>query len=99
MAKNIIVIGSGAAGMTAASAAKRNDPAANVTVFTEDEHIAYSPCVIPWVIEGRTKWDNIVMHDAAFYEKERGIKVFTKTSVTAVDGDKKTVTAADKTYA
>lgn len=98
MAKNIIVIGSGAAGMTAASTAKKKDPSANVTVFTEDEHIAYSPCVIPWAIEGRAEWKDIIMHDPAFYEKERGIKVFTKTSVTAVDGNAKTLTAGGQTY-
>lgn len=95
---NIIVIGSGAAGMTAASEARRNNPDAKVTVFTEDEHIAYSPCVIPWVLEGRTTWDKIVMHDPAFYKKERNIEVLTKTKVEAVDGEKKTVTAAGKTY-
>ena len=40
MPKQIIVIGSGAAGMSAASSAKRADPQAKVIVFTEDEHIA-----------------------------------------------------------
>ena len=98
MPKNIIVIGSGAAGMSAASSAKRADPKAKVTVFTEDEHIAYSPCVIPWAIEGKTGWNDIIMHDAAYYKKERDIEVLTKTSVTAVDGANKTVTAGGKTY-
>ena len=98
MPKNIIVIGSGAAGMSAASSAKRADPQAKVTVFTEDEHIAYSPCVIPWAIEGKTGWNDIIMHDVAYYKKERDIEVLTKTSVTAVDGANKTVTAGGKTY-
>ena len=98
MPKQIIVIGSGAAGMSAASSAKRANPQAKVIVFTEDEHIAYSPCVIPWAIEGKTGWDDIIMHDAAFYKKERDIEVITKTSVTAVDGNEKTVTAGGKTY-
>jgi len=98
MPKNIIVIGSGAAGMTAASAAKRTDPKAKVIVFTEDEHVAYSPCVIPWVLEGKASWEDIVMHDAPFYSKERGIDVRTKTKVTSADGDKRTVTASGKTY-
>ena len=98
MPKQIIVIGSGAAGMSAASSAKRADPQAKVTVFTEDEHIAYSPCVIPWAIEGKTGWNDIIMHDAAYYKKERDIEVLTKTSVTAVDGANKTVTAGGKTY-
>ena len=93
MSKNVVVIGSGAAGMTAASEAKRCDPSAKVTVITEDEHIAYSPCVIPWAIEGKAKWEDVVMHDVAFYKKERGIDVLTKTKVTSVsDADKKVVT-------
>ncbi len=97
MSKNVIVIGSGAAGMTAASEAKRCDPSAKVTVITEDEHIAYSPCVIPWALEGRTGWDDIVMHDAAFYKKERDIDVLTRTKVTAVsDADKKVTTEDGK---
>jgi len=98
MARNIIVIGSGAAGMTAASAAKRTDPGANVTVFTEDEHIAYSPCVIPWVLEGKLKWKDIVMHDAPFYSKERGMTIHTRTKVTGVDRIAKKVTASGVTY-
>ena len=98
MPKQIIVIGSGAAGMSAASSAKRADPQAKVIVFTEDEHIAYSPCVIPWAIEGKTGWDDIIMHDPAYYKKERDIEVITKTSVSAVDGTGKTVTAGGKTY-
>ncbi|MCL1984058.1 MAG: FAD-dependent oxidoreductase [Methanomassiliicoccaceae archaeon] len=98
MPKNIIVIGSGAAGMTAASAAKRTDPEANVIVFTEDEHIAYSPCVIPWVLEGRTSWNDIVMHDPSFYSEERGIDVRIRTKVTSADGIAKTVTAGGVEY-
>ena len=60
--------------MTAASSAKKKDPTADVKVFTEDENIAYSPCVIPWAIEGRAKWEDIIMHDPAYYEKERDRK-------------------------
>lgn len=88
----VIVIGSGAAGMTAASEAKRADPTADVTVFTEDEHIAYSPCVIPWALEGKAKWEDIVMHDSEYYSKERGITVLTRTKVTGVNDSEKTVT-------
>jgi NADH oxidase (H2O2-forming) len=98
MARKIVVIGSGAAGLTAASAAKRTDPRAEITVFTEDEHIAYSPCVIPWVLEGKAKWEDIVMHDAEFYSRERGISVHTRTKVTAADADSRTVTASGRTY-
>ena len=97
MTKNIVVVGSGAAGMTAASTAKKYNVNANVTVFTEDEHIAYSPCAIPWVIEGKMEWKDIVMHDVAHYEKN-GISVRTRTKVTAVDHDRKVVTADGTEY-
>lgn len=98
MAKRIIVIGSGAAGMSAASAAREASPDADITVFTEDEDIAYSPCAIPWGIEGRSQWDEIVMHTPQFYSEKRNIRVLTKTKVEFVDGEAKTVTAGGESY-
>lgn len=91
-----MVIGSGAAGMTAASAARETDNEAQVTLFTEEEHIAYSPCAIPFVLEGKIKdFPSIVMHDPDFYKKNRNILVRTETPVTSIDGDSKTLSLFD----
>jgi NADH oxidase (H2O2-forming) len=98
MAKEIIIIGSGAAGMTAASSARATDASAKITVFTEDEDIAYSPCIIPWVLERKSTWKDVVMHTPEFYKEEKNIEVFTKTKVESVDGDNKTLIASGKTY-
>jgi len=49
VARRIVVIGGGAAGIGAAGAAKGTDPSAEVTVFTEYQDAAYSPCGIPYV--------------------------------------------------
>ena len=49
MGKRIVIIGGGAAGIGAAGAAKGTDPEAEVTVFTEYQDAAYSPCGIPYV--------------------------------------------------
>lgn len=96
MAKRIIVIGSGAAGMTAASTARSMDREAEITVITEEEHISYSPCAIPFVLEGRIKdFPSIVMHDPEFYRRERDITVRTLAKVVGADADKRTVTLAD----
>lgn len=96
MAKRIIVIGSGAAGMTAASAARKQSADAEITLFTEDEHIAYSPCAIPYVIEGRIpNFESIVMHTPQFYKEKRNIEVRTRTKVTSLDVDKRTLTTSD----
>ncbi|MDR1690380.1 MAG: FAD-dependent oxidoreductase [Candidatus Methanoplasma sp.] len=98
MAKEIIIIGSGGAGMTAASSARKTDPNANITVFTEDTDVAYSPCVIPWVIEGKVSWESMVMHTPEYYSKNKNIKIFTETKVESVDDSAKTVTAGGKIY-
>ncbi|MFP4170570.1 MAG: NAD(P)/FAD-dependent oxidoreductase [Methanomassiliicoccales archaeon] len=95
MARKIVVIGTGAAGMPAASTARKNDKDAEINVITDDEYIAYSPCVIPWVLEGMMGWDYIVMHDPEFYEKERDIHVHTQLKATEVDMDNKKVTTED----
>ena len=96
MAKRIAVIGSGAAGMTAASSARERDQEAEITVFTEDEHVAYSPCAIPFVIEGRIKdFRSIVMHTPEWYRKERRIDVHVRTKVTGVDLEGKLLTLQD----
>ncbi len=98
MAKKIIIIGSGAAGMTAASSARAANKEAEIIVFTEEEHISYSPCAIPFVLEGKIKdFPSIVMHHPEFYRRERNIDVRTRSKVTAVDAEKKTVTLVDGT--
>ena len=73
--------------MSAASSAREASPDADITVFTEDVDIAYSPCAIPWGIEGRSSWDEIVMHTPEFYAEKRNIRVITGTRVEAVDGE------------
>lgn len=98
MSMRIVVIGSGAAGMSAASSARKASKDAEITVITQDEDIAYSPCAIPWGIEGRTGWSDIVMHDPEFYERERDIRVVTETRVESVDAERKIVIAGGAEY-
>ncbi len=96
MPRKIIVIGAGAAGLTSASIARERNPEAEIEVFTEDEHIAYSPCAVIYAIEGTIKDINsIIMHDPEFYKEKRNILVHIKTRVSSVDLEKKMVTLED----
>ncbi|MDD1756806.1 MAG: FAD-dependent oxidoreductase, partial [Methanomassiliicoccales archaeon] len=96
MPRKIVVVGAGAAGLTAASTIRAQDPDAAINVFTEDQHIAYSPCAVIYAIEGKIKdFDSIIMHDPKFYREERDISVHTRTKVVAVDVEKRTATSAD----
>ncbi|HUT27192.1 MAG TPA: FAD-dependent oxidoreductase [Methanomassiliicoccales archaeon] len=95
MARKIVVIGGGAAGMTAASTAREHGQD-DITLITEDEHVAYSPCAIPFVLEGKIKdFQSIVMHTPEFYQSERNIKVLVRTTVDKVDLDKRHLTTKD----
>jgi succinate dehydrogenase/fumarate reductase flavoprotein subunit len=42
MSKNLIVIGGGAGGPSAAAEAKRADPSLTVTIMEQGEHVSYA---------------------------------------------------------
>ncbi|AGI48321.1 NAD(P)H-nitrite reductase [Thermoplasmatales archaeon BRNA1] len=88
MATKIVVIGSGAAGLSAASSARAVDPDAEITVYTQDVDVAYSPCMIPWVLGGKSTWENMIMHTPEWYAKERNIRIVTGTTVEAAAYDR-----------
>jgi len=49
---NIVILGGVAAGAKAAAKIKRLLPAANVSIYTDDTHVSYSSCGLPYYIEG-----------------------------------------------
>lgn len=49
---NIVIIGGVAAGAKAAAKIKRLLPDANVSIYTDDTHVSYSSCGLPYYIEG-----------------------------------------------
>ena len=51
----IVVVGGVAAGMSAASRALRQDPAAQVVVFERGEWVSYGACGLPYVIGGEAR--------------------------------------------
>lgn len=52
MAENLIVIGGTAAGLSAASKAKRADPGLNIEVFERSGYISYGACGLPYFVGG-----------------------------------------------
>ena len=93
MGQRICVIGGGAAGISAASMAKRTNPDATVVVCTEFEDVAYSPCGIPYVL-GREipDFERLFLAGPENYE-QAGIDLRRETAVTAVDTANRTMTA------
>lgn len=89
----ICVIGGGAAGISAASMAKRTNPDATVIICTEFEDVAYSPCGIPYVL-GREipDFERLFLAGSEQYV-EAGVDLRRETRVSAVDAEARTMTA------
>ena len=85
LGQRICVIGGGAAGISAASMAKRTNPDATVVICTEFEDVAYSPCGIPYVL-GREipDFERLFLAGPENYE-QAGIDLRRETVVTEVD--------------
>ena len=92
MPARIVVVGGGAAGIGAAGAARAVDPEATVTVFTEYEDVAYSPCGIPYV-HGKEipTFEQLFLQGKEAYV-QAGIDVRYETRVSAVDVHRREVT-------
>jgi CoA-dependent NAD(P)H sulfur oxidoreductase len=67
-----VIIGGDAAGMSAASRAKRNDPSLEVVVLERSKDVSYSACGMPYNIAdpGREMEDLVVRHAEVFRDKQ-----------------------------
>ena len=87
----VVVIGSGAAGLTAASNIRKYDENAEITVITKEKYLAYSPCAIPYVLGGEIKsFESIIMHEPEDYTK-KGINVVREAEVYDIVSDENKV--------
>src|SRR6267142_5420472 len=89
--QNIVIIGGNAAGLTAASRAKRLDPRLNVTVLEKGPHISYSTCGIPYYLAGMVSAGDLLSYTPESFEKERSIKVYNHTRVDEIAPSRKRV--------
>src|SRR5262245_6148136 len=90
--ESILVIGGNAAGLSAASRAKRVDPRLKITVLEISPYISYSQCGIPYYFAKMVTADELVSYTPESFEKERGIKVYNHTRVEEVIPSRKRVT-------
>ncbi|HUT54126.1 MAG TPA: FAD-dependent oxidoreductase [bacterium] len=87
-----IVIGGDAAGMSAASRAKRKQPGLDVEVFEKSSFVSYAGCGIPYFVSGVVhELEDLLAVRIEDFEKKRGIKVNLRHEVTRIVPDKKIV--------
>ena len=96
MAEKLIVIGGTAAGLSAASKAKRMKRDLEITVFEKSGYISYGACGLPYYVGGMIgKADDLVSLSVEEMREKRGIPVYPHHEVTSIDRKAKKVTVKD----
>ena len=93
MADPFVVIGGDAAGMSAASKAKRENPDREIVVFERGEWVSYAACGMPYFLKGDIEeLDDLVQVTPEQFRTERDIDLRTGHEVVGIDTDRQTVT-------
>jgi len=94
--RRIVIIGAHAAGVDAASAARKTDRTAEITLITEEKHAGYSRCGLPFVIGGQIpSFNDLIVFPPSYYQMMK-LNLKTETKVTKIDAGKKAVETVDK---
>ncbi len=97
MPRKIVIIGAHAAGIDAASAARKTDRTAEITLLTTQKRAGYSPCAIPFVIGGHIpSFDDIIAFRPGYFHMMK-LNLRLETTATNIDVKAKTVETEDKT--
>ena len=86
MSAHLVVVGGVAAGLSAASRARKLDRNLRITVFERGPVVSYGACGLPYWIEGQVKdRQDLVVHTPEFFRSERNIHVEVQTAVTEIN--------------
>ena len=97
MPRRIVIIGAHAAGVDAASAARKTDRTAEITLITEEKTAGYSRCGLPFVIGGQIpSFKDLIVFPPSYYQMMK-LTLKTETKVTKINVGKKAVETVDKT--
>jgi len=85
MPRRIVVVGAHAAAVDAASAARKADRKAEITLLTAEKYAGYSRCGIPFVIGGHIrKFTDLIVYPSTYYQIMK-LNLRRETKVTNID--------------
>lgn len=80
----IVIIGGVAAGAKAAAKSRRLLPDAQIDIYTEDTHVSYSACGLPYYIQGNFEdWHKLIIRSKEEFEKTQ-IHIHLQNRVTKI---------------
>src|SRR3989337_2030360 len=96
MTRRIIIVGANASGVEAASAARKKDRTAEITLLTLEKNAGYSRCGLPFVIGGQIPaFGDLIVYPPAYFQMLK-LNLRTEIKVTGINSKEKTVTVVDK---
>ena len=94
--KKLVVIGGNAAGMSAASKARRTNPNLEITVFEKGGFVSYAACGLTYLISGvLSDVSDLILRTPEYFAKQ-GILVHTNHKVTGIDRRRRLVLGIDE---
>lgn len=97
MPRRIVIIGAHAAGVDAASAARKTNRTAEISLMTKQKRPGYSPCGIPYVLGGHiSNFEDLVLFPPSYFRMMK-LDLRLETTATRIDTEAKTVEIQDKT--
>ena len=91
----IVIIGGVAAGAKAAAKSRRLLPDAEIEIYTQDTHVSYSACGLPYYIEGNFEdYRMLLVRSPEEFAKDR-IYVHLQNKVTKILPDSKKILVED----
>jgi NADPH-dependent 2,4-dienoyl-CoA reductase/sulfur reductase-like enzyme len=92
-----VIIGGDAAGMSAASRAKRNDSEIDVTVLEQTDDVSYSACGMPYnIADPHRSIDDLVVRRAEVFREKQGINLLTGHCAERIEPGERIVTGTDR---
>lgn len=89
----IVVVGGDAAGMSAASRARKYAPESEIVVYEAGQHVSYSACGMPFYLGGEVRdFNDLIHYPVSKFVQERKINVQLGATVTEMDTGRKELT-------
>ncbi len=96
MVRQIIIIGANASGVDAASAARKKDRTAEITLISQEQSAGYSRCGLPFVIGGQIEhFYDLIVYPPAYFQMLK-VNLRCETKATAINTKDKSVTIQTK---
>jgi NADPH-dependent 2,4-dienoyl-CoA reductase/sulfur reductase-like enzyme len=83
--ERLVIIGGGAAGLSAASRARRVKPSLDITIIEKSNEIGAALCSLPLVMEGRIPPEKAFVKPISYFTKDLGINIMSGREALSIE--------------